>query len=313
MMHIKTPIVIIGFNRPGNIAKLRESIGNISFQKIYFLVDGPRTAEIQDKPLVDATIEEMNKISNIKERVFITSNENLGCKKRVLSGLSQIFSMEEEVIVLEDDCIPAPSFFTFCEYALNKYRHDNRIALISGSNLMSHLVSIDESHGLSMYINCWGWAGWKKTWEVLDQNLYLADIKNQIRNSTNFNSLPMARKKYWIEIFKLSVASKTIWDFYLQHAFFKNNLYAIFPKNNYIKNIGFNNDATHTKLNIPSYVIKNPSVNSFEVKKFEKTSIEYNKKLKYRDSLVDKTIYGFSLYSLSKIILGNFIRFIFKY
>jgi hypothetical protein len=41
------------------------------------------------------------------------SERNLGCQERMISGLDWVFSLVDEAIILEDDCLPDPSFFPF--------------------------------------------------------------------------------------------------------------------------------------------------------------------------------------------------------
>ena len=44
------------------------------------------------------------------------------------------FSLSDTCIVLEDDDVPAVSFFGFCKELLDKYEHDPRISIIAGFN-----------------------------------------------------------------------------------------------------------------------------------------------------------------------------------
>jgi len=39
--------------------------------------------------------------------------------------------------MLEDDCLPHPSFFRFCQEMLDYYRNDERVMFISGDNFQS--------------------------------------------------------------------------------------------------------------------------------------------------------------------------------
>ena len=62
------------------------------------------------------------------------SETNLGCRQRVSSGISWVFEQVEDAIILEDDCLPHPTFFAFCAEMLECYRHDQRVSSISGNN-----------------------------------------------------------------------------------------------------------------------------------------------------------------------------------
>jgi hypothetical protein len=67
---------------------------------------------------------------------------NLGCKNAVSGGINWFFSHEEMGIILEDDCLPSASFFDYATQLLQRYRHDNRIWMISGFNPLGEFASL---------------------------------------------------------------------------------------------------------------------------------------------------------------------------
>jgi hypothetical protein len=100
------------------------------------------------------------------------SETNLGCARRVSSGLDWVFNQVEEAIILEDDCLPDPSFFRFCTDLLERYRSDNRIFSISAQNFYGQAVP-EASYYFSRYHHCWGWATWKRAWQHFDFEMKL--------------------------------------------------------------------------------------------------------------------------------------------
>ena len=311
MTRITTPIVIFGFNRHNNIITLRAAMANLTFNKVYFIIDGPRQSRSQELSEVEKTISEMRAFENIAEIIFIKSDVNLGCKRRILSGLEKVFSNESEAIVLEDDCIPVPEFFKYCEDALQIYAEDTSVAMISGSNLLCDKFPQKNSVGKSIFINCWGWAGWRdKTWGLIDKGSYLADIKSKLRHSESFNSLPLLERTYWREILKHAISSNSVWDFYLQLGLFQAGKYSLYPPHNLIDNIGFDDAATHTKYGIPKFVRNNSAKN--KIINFKKNyEDESRSDLDVaRDKLISKTLYKFSIIGLMRLKLGNIFRFI---
>ena len=69
-----------------------------------------------------------------------------------------------EAIILEDDCVPNPTFFRFCQEMLDRYRHDQRIGMISGDNFQFGRRRNDDSYYFSKYVHVWGWASWRDRW-----------------------------------------------------------------------------------------------------------------------------------------------------
>ena len=98
------------------------------------------------------------------------ADANLGCKRRVSTGVSWVFEQAEEAILLEDDCLPHPSFFRYCEELLERYRDDDRVMHISGDNLRFGRRG-EASYFFSRYPHVWGWASWRRAWRHYDPDL----------------------------------------------------------------------------------------------------------------------------------------------
>ncbi len=86
------------------------------------------------------------------------SDKNLGCGRRIASGIEWVFSKVEEAIFLEDDCLPVYSFFKYCQELLEYYRHDERVMTINGTNLQSGQRRTKYSYHFTRYNCSWGWA-----------------------------------------------------------------------------------------------------------------------------------------------------------
>lgn len=131
------------------------------------IADGPRPAHQADVnrcAAARAIIEQVDWPCEVRTNYAI---HNMGCGARLASGLHWVFEQVEEAIILEDDCVPQADFFSFCAALLHRYRDDERIMLISGSNLIDHL-DIPESYLFSRWYNIWGWATWRRAWQLYD-------------------------------------------------------------------------------------------------------------------------------------------------
>ena len=76
-------------------------------------------------------------------------------------GMQWVFSHVEAAIFFEDDCVPDPTFFPFCYELLEKYREDERVMVVAGSNVAFGL-DIPHSYYFGTYGNCWGLATWRR-------------------------------------------------------------------------------------------------------------------------------------------------------
>src|SRR5579883_3534944 len=165
---LKTPVVLIIFKRADTTERVLEVIRQVKPSQLFVIADGPRadrSEEVEKCAAARALIEQVDWQCEVFKNY---SEVNLGCAKRVSSGLDWVFSNVEEAIILEDDCLPHPTFFRFCEELLEKYRYDTRISSISGQNVLLKHRRTNYSYFFSRYNLCWGWASWKRAWQHYD-------------------------------------------------------------------------------------------------------------------------------------------------
>jgi hypothetical protein len=211
---------------------------------------GPRTEVEREKCLATrAAVEEIDWDCVVEKNY---SETNMGCKLRVSSGISWVFENVERAIILEDDCVPEQSFFPYCEELLEKYKNDERLMHISGSNFQEAARNKNfnclDSYYFSIIPNAWGWATWARAWRLYDRDLLnwptikesgmLADIV-----------LDAAVRERWKWKFDLYHAQKIdSWDGQWSFACFTHRGLAIIPKHNLISNIGTDNGIHFTVL-----------------------------------------------------------------
>lgn len=278
-MNIKTPVAFIIFNRPNTTAKVFEAIRQVKPPKLLVVADGPRLDRLGEAEKCQDTREVIQQVDWDCEVLTNYSDVNLGCKKRVASGLDWVFDNVEEAIIIEDDCLPHPTFFPFCEELLHKYRDDNRVMSISGDNFQFGKVRNKDSYYFSRYHHCWGWASWRRAWQYFD--LEMKDwIKVRDEGLLKDIFCETSTVKYWTKQFQSTYEGKiNSWAYiWIYNSWLQNGL-TILPNVNLVSNIGFTADATHTKtenkfanmgveamlfpLKHPQFVICNKEADSF--------------------------------------------------
>lgn len=155
---LTTPVAFIIFNRPDTTEKVFAEIAKAKPPKLLVIGDGPRVSRQGEAEKVAAARSIIQCVDWDCEVQTNFSDVNLGCKRRVSSGIDWVFEQVEEAIILEDDCLPDPTFFRFCEELLARYRHDQRIGMISGDNFQFGSRRNDDSYYFSKYVHIWGWA-----------------------------------------------------------------------------------------------------------------------------------------------------------
>ncbi|MCI0434599.1 MAG: hypothetical protein L0271_13310, partial [Gemmatimonadetes bacterium] len=96
---------------------------------------------------------------------FGYADENLGCSGRLVSGIESVFAETDEAIFLEDDVLPAASFFGFCDELLSVYRRQPEVMMISGVNPLDEWPAGEAAHLFSKLGHAQAWASWKRAWE----------------------------------------------------------------------------------------------------------------------------------------------------
>ncbi|MBW4626555.1 MAG: glycosyltransferase family 2 protein [Brasilonema octagenarum HA4186-MV1] len=243
---MKTPVAFIIFKRPHTTERVFEAIRQAKPTKLFVIADGPRGNRPEEAEKCEATRAIIERVDWDCEVIKNYSDTNLGCAKRVSSGIDWVFSNVEEAIILEDDCVPHPTFFRFCEELLEKYRYDTRIASISGSNYQFGHKRTNYSYYFSIYNHCWGWASWRRAWQYFD--LYMK-LWSEIKAGGFLNDILKDSRavRYWSNIFQSVYESplEITWDYQWTFACWVQSGLCIIPNMNLISNIGLGSDSTH--------------------------------------------------------------------
>lgn len=246
LQKLDTPVVFIVFNRPETTQQVIDAIRLAQPSKLFIIADGPREdnrEDIEKVTLVRSIIDQVNWPCDVSANY---AEVNLGCKKRVSSGLNWVFAQVERAIILEDDCLPHPSFFRFCEEMLAKYSKDEKIMHISGDNFQFGRRYGGGSYYFSRYAHVWGWATWKRAWQNYDVDLkrwLFSDKKKILRDFSSFRE-----RYFWRKTLDNVMAGKIdTWDFQWAFTCMERGALAIIPNVNLVSNIGFGADATHTE------------------------------------------------------------------
>lgn len=244
---MKTPVLIIIFNRPDTTRRLIDALRSIKPSKIFIAADGPRTNKHGEDGLCKKTRTEALSIDWPCKIETLFRGENLGCKLAVSSAITWFFENVDEGIILEDDCIPNRSFFTFCELMLNKYRNNSDIMHINGTNFQFGVIRGNSSYYFSRCAQVWGWATWRRAWNKYD--ITMNDLDDFISNKQTDNLFHNKEiSKYWNSLFKhIKKHNINTWDAQWVYSIMKNGGLTICPNINLIENIGFDSKSTHTK------------------------------------------------------------------
>ena len=250
-MSFDIPILLIVFNRPDKTRNLFEIIKKVKPKKLYVSYDGPRANYPKDFIFckeVKKIFEDINWDCQVKNK---ENEKNIGCKKNVVDSISWFFSEIDMGIILEDDCYPAKSFFKYCKILLEKYKNDQQIMQINGTNLgINYSKTNQHSYFASKLNHVWGWATWRRAWKNFDTNMTDYQI---LKEKGDFQNYYEDKKIYhWmLKYYENIICGKdNIWSTIWSFAILKKNGLCITPTKNLVRNIGFDGSGTSGKSEI---------------------------------------------------------------
>jgi len=244
---IEVPVLLLIFNRPDTVAKVINALRQIKPKHLYVAADGSRTGRPEEKEKTEAARKAATAIDWPCEVKTLFREDNLGCRRSVSGAIDWFFENVEEGIILEDDCVPDPGYFRFAQELLARYRDDNRVMVIGASHFQGEAHQPPHSYYFSRNNHCWGWASWRRAWQLYDRDMSLWPALRESDWLLGIGNGSRSFKRYWTEIFDRAHAGKIdSWAYRWTFSCWAQNGLSILPSKNLVNNIGFENDATHT-------------------------------------------------------------------
>lgn len=256
------PVVFFIFRRPELTKRVFSEIAKFRPEHLVIVADGPRFGVAGEGELVAQTRSVVENVDWPCTVTRIYSDTNLGLRQRLLTGLDEAFALHERLIILEDDCLPSQSFFSFVTTMLEHFEDRSDLAIVSGSNFAPYKAKHDYHFSEHPYI--WGWGTWAHVWK-------------SFRSSEQTDSWPPSQIQRIRSGFSVSAQGRNFanlmvhspklntWDISFAVWVRHQKLLSIVPRENLIENIGFGLDATHTKFesfdsNLPAGNLEAPYV-----------------------------------------------------
>ena len=243
-MSLATPVAFIIYRRADLTQRVFAEIAKAKPAQLFVIADGPRTEEEREScEAARAIVATIDWPCDVRYKY---SDENLGCKRCVSSGIDWVFEHVEQAIILEDDCLPHLDFFKFCETMLSHYCDDVRIGHIAGTDYNRGAPRGEASYYFSRYTSIWGWATWRRAWKNYDVDMSeWPSVKEEKRHYQLFGTKAEAEHfdAVWDDI---HAGILDTWDGQWLFANLLASRISVSPNGNLISNLGCRRDATHT-------------------------------------------------------------------
>ncbi len=241
-----TPLLMIAFNRPEKTRRVFDAVRAAAPKRLYVAADGPRVDVPSDVDRCDRTRHVLEDVTWPCEVQRLYQTENLGCKRGVGAAIDWFLTHEESGVILEDDCMPTLDFFPFCAELLERYRDDPEVMMIGGHNPLGMWDSTEGSYAFSRTAPIWGWATWRRAWSRYDPALTRwtePKARALVRSRMPFTEYHITRQRFN----SVHEGRVDTWDFGWAFAILINRGVSVVPGANLVANIGFDQDATHTR------------------------------------------------------------------
>jgi hypothetical protein len=245
------PVIFIIFRRPEKTRRVFEVIREAQPRKLLVVADGPHAGNAEEAKQCEqarAVVEDVDWDCEVYRNY---ADENMGCGLRPATGITWAFEHVDRAIILEDDCVPDPSFFPFCKELLEYYADTPQVMHINGNTYGLDQRDWNEySYGFCNYPQAWGWATWRDAWQSF--NFEIPEWP-EFRESGLLKSLDggtgyvNSRKRVWDKVYG---GNENIWDYQWWFAVEKKGGLSVVPEVNLVSNIGFGERATNTKRDV---------------------------------------------------------------
>lgn len=246
------PVLVTAYNRPHMVNSLIRKIRQVAPTRIYFVVDGPKSDRPSDVGNCHQTQDAIAGVDWDCEVKTLFRDENLGLRRSVAGAIGWFFENETQGIILEDDCLPDPSFFDFCAELLTRHADDHRVFQISGNSFAPDNLAGSSSYYFSRYNFIWGWATWRDRWlcNDVDFETWDLDAARRLLNQVGDGNQDFTR--YWLKHFRLAISGEVdSWAYPWTYSVWKHGGLTALPRCNLVSNVGFGNEATHTRHSSP--------------------------------------------------------------
>ena len=277
------PIILFVYNRIDHTIKTIEALQKnklATASELFIYSDAPKNNNASFG--VEKVRDYIKTVDGFKNITIIERKKNWGLATSIIDGVSKIVNDFGKIIVLEDDLVTSPYFLSYMNDGLNIYENEDQVACIHG-----YCYPIKSTLKHSFFIkgaDCWGWATWKDSWDIFEENStkLLDEIKiTKCQRQIDFNnSYP------YVKMLKNQINGKIdSWAIRWYISTFLQDKLTLYPGKSFVVNIGMDNTGIH-----------NGASNKFEVE----LANSYNelKRINIEEDLEQRKLFEFFFKSL---------------
>ncbi|MEO6304854.1 MAG: methyltransferase, TIGR04325 family [Bacteroidia bacterium] len=267
------PIVLFVYNRPSHTKKVLDALCINAEAKdciLYIYCDGSKPkASLTEKKNIDETRSLVKNENRFKEIFIFEQEKNLGLSRSIIKGVTEVINQHGSIIVLEDDILPSKGFLKYMNDALDIYDTTNEVGCIHAWNYNLETTNHNESTFFLKGADCWGWATWKKAWDLFEENG--SKLLQTISSKKLENEFDRRGTHNFSKMLEEQISGKIdSWAVRWHASLFLANKFCLHPSRAIVKNIGHDNSGVHcVELDLDQDPVEYIEVKKIQLKESE--------------------------------------------
>lgn len=237
------PIALFVYDRLAHaqrtVASLLRNPG-AALSDLYVFSDGPRTP--QKQAAVDGVRRFVSGINGFRSVRIVGRAVNYGLARSIITGVNQVLTESDRLIVLEDDMVTSPHFLAYMNEALDRFRDDDRVVSVHG-----YVYPVQAELPEAFFVqgaDCWGWGTWRRGWSVFNPDgraLLDALTLRNLLHAFDFNG-----SHPYTDMLRDQIAGRNdSWAIRWYASAFLADKLTLYPGRSLVHNIGNDSSGTH--------------------------------------------------------------------
>lgn len=236
-------VLILFFNRPEPLSQVFAQVRKARPARLFLYQDGPRGEA--DLPGIEACRKVVDQIDWQCDVERLYQTRNYGCDPSEYISQKWAFSHTDKCIVLEDDDVPALSFFPFCKELLDRYENDERVWMIQGFNPEEQTPDAGGDYFFTSHFSIWGWASWRRVIDTWDEHYSWLDDACTVERMSRLVRKRGVRNDFMYMCRRHRESGKAYYESIFWASLLMNGALCIAPARNMVNNLGATPGSTH--------------------------------------------------------------------
>jgi glycosyltransferase involved in cell wall biosynthesis len=237
------PVALFAYRRPHHLRKVVESLlANPEASDTDLVIFSDAAKSDEDQESVNAVRSCANAVSGFRKVTVVERDKNYGLSKSITDGVTALCEEYGRVAVVEDDVVVSPFFLSWINRALDKYESDDRVISV-GCYVFPTVSDLPETYFLNI-TDCWGWAVWKRSWDVYEPDG--TKLFDQLRQRCLTQRFNLDGAYPYMEMLQRQIAGRNdSWAVRWYATAVLSGGLTIYPGRSMTMNIGFDGTGTH--------------------------------------------------------------------